>query len=748
MIALKVHFLQFARQLTKERVKVRAKVGIFSVLLSALLFVPLLSVSLLPTLATAADDFPERAQDLRYGSTLFEYYQGRSFEALTLLNVAKERGGIVGHGEHPKLVEGGLMLSYGMTREAKAHFEAVLVDEMKGRISPSVRNQAWFYLGKVFYLEQDALAATSAFERVDMPLLQESDVALYEELLYLRAQLALLHPAGDIQDGGVQTPEAMTFLEQLPADSLWRAYVRYNLALKNLEQDVSNSQEPASTSEPLNTPDITSIPQQDNRNVELEALAQDLSLAANWRVDDQAERLELLARTRLSLAQHYLQTEAFDLAMRHLKAISLDSVFSDEALFHYAVAASHQGQYGLSLEALNRLKSRTLFTPWLQQVPYALGYLYEQFDDLNLASQAYHSAANHYENLVSDLKQKSDGLTEASIIAALAVRGEPELERELKLGVSTIDNDAYGRIHVRPVDFEIAQLLSSEIFQLGLRDLHELYKLKGSLTVWARQLSSFDVMLQTRDQQRQDKLAVTQTALHEQDAEHWQQQQASYSAAITAATENEDINFFMDEEQLEFKTQIQDVLENLKGLPDGEDKAEYAAKIQRIKAYFDWWIADRYSVNRWAAQKELNALNYAMDEFGGRHQTLSQELASTTFQQGMRDRVVNGQRDLEQLSAQLDEALVFTRQALLDLVREELLRQQAEVQRYRLAARHAHARISDTLYQQATAEEHSGEAVPEKVNDDKVSDEKTVGEEEPQTPANVTVPAPSAEGQK
>ena len=75
------------------------------------------------------DELPQRASDPAYGVALYEYYQGNAFEALTRLNVAAAEGGIDGHGDHPALVEGGLMLSYGMTQEAGALFRALLDED-------------------------------------------------------------------------------------------------------------------------------------------------------------------------------------------------------------------------------------------------------------------------------------------------------------------------------------------------------------------------------------------------------------------------------------------------------------------------------------------------------------------------------------------------------------------------------------------------------------------------------------------
>lgn len=647
-------------------------------------------------------EYPPRAQDLHYAEALFEYYQGRSFEALSLLNVAKVRGGISGHGDHPLLVEGGLMLSYGMTRAAKSHFEALLLDDNKERVPAEVRNQAWFYLGKVFYLENDLPAAKSAFTHIEAPLLQEANAGLYEEWLYLKVQLLLKRAPVEVSGADLSRKEVSreevsrevvseveALVSQLPEMSLWRAYVTYNLAIATNTDSTKVAEALAALSAQLENPSL-------------------------WRSEDQAERLELLARTRLSTAQLYLQNSEYAAAIVELNTISFDSAFSDEALFHYSVAASHAGEYELALAALKRLQERALFTPWLQQVPYALGFLYEQLGDLSLAAQAYQSAAEHYQLQLETLADKTSRLSEADIIAALVLRSNEGLANEalpaLKLGVESIDNDAYGRIHVRPVDFEIAQLLSLERFQLGLRDLHELYKLRNSLSVWSQQLGSFDLMLATRAQQRNMKIQQTKDALQQQDAQHWHQQRAAYSGAIKVALKREDIEFFLDQEQIEFKQQIEKMLATLALLP-AEDRADYAEPVRRIQAYFKWWVADRYSINRWQVQKSLKGLDQAMDEFNQRHNFLSRELANQDFQLDLEQRVSEAQQRLTALATELEQALQASRISVLALVKEEFERQQQEIRQYRLAARHAHARLADRLYQQGLDSDAEGDIV-------------------------------------
>ena len=178
-------------------------------------------------------------------------------------------------------------------------------------------------------------------------------------------------------------------------------------------------------------------------------------------------------RIRLTLGQLYREKQGYSQAASHLKKVAFDSPFSEQSLFNYAVAMAHQEEYSLALSALNRLRDSRLFTPWLQQVPYAWAYLYEQMGEQELALQAYQSAGAHYDNELEKLAQQQTELSEEKLLDTLVT----PLNRAISLGAEHIENDAYGRINVRPLTFGIAELLSGERFQWGLRDLHELYKL-------------------------------------------------------------------------------------------------------------------------------------------------------------------------------------------------------------------------------------------------------------------------------
>lgn len=628
--------------------------------------------------AALADEPRQRVSDTSYGMALYEYHQGDFFQALTRLNVAKAKGGISGHGDYPRLVEAGLMLAYGMTREAHALLEALL-DESD--LSGATRNQAWFYLGKVFWLESDPDASADALDRVDGNLLQETDETLYREWLYLKGQWLLAQPGAERTGTGFDR-----ILEQLPQNSVWRWYLSYNRAVQLLAAgDVQaavaglsaliDQAAPASQLPPATADELTALEQQ----------------------------------ARLTLGRLHLGEENLEQAMAVLGAIPLDGLVSDQALSDYAVAASRLGRNGLALQALETLQKRPLFTPWLQQVPYARAFTMEQMNRPEAALEAYRDAAGHYLRLDERLAREQADLTEARLVEALNFiregadngRNEEQMaapgNAEPTLGESAMLVDSYGRVQVQPQDFSLAGLLAGEAFQLALRDLHELYRLSNSLDRWDAQLSSFDVMLDTRRTRREARIVETRQALSSLNADEWEARQEQFRQRIEQASAEQDAGFFMTAEQRKLEARLDRVEKTLSQLPDDGSTRRQRKTYQRMRAYLDWWVANDYSINRWAAVSQLRELDEAMETFVGQRQLMEQEVLSDTRLDRFADRISRKREQLDQLSKRLDVALDQTRQQLMVLVESELASQRRQVAGYLLASRHAQARLADRL---------------------------------------------------
>jgi hypothetical protein len=239
--------------------------------------------------------------------------------------------------------------------------------------------------------------------------------------------------------------------------------------------------------------------------------------------------------------------------------------------------------------------------------------------------------------------------------------------------------DSYGRVKVRPQDFSLAELLAGEAFQLALRDLHELYRLDNSLNQWRQQLASFDGMLDTRRSRREARIRETREALASLNADEWTAQQAEFRRRIEQATDEEDATFFMADGQRQLRQQLDRVEATLAAVPDDDSTRKQRQTYQRMRAYFNWWVADEYSVNRWAAVRQLRELEEAMDTFVSQRQLMEQEMSSDARLDEFAGRIASKRNELDQVDQMLGQALNQTRQDLMALVESELASQRREI---------------------------------------------------------------------
>jgi hypothetical protein len=366
----------------------------------------------------------------------------------------------------------------------------------------------------------------------------------------------------------------------------------------------------------------------------------------------------------------------------------LTGLFADQALFDYAVAAAGQGRPERALYALDTLSNRDLFLPWRQQVPFARAYVLEQMNRPQQALPAFKQAADHYQARIGELDNVRDRLSEESLMAQLDFNRDSD-------GILT---DSYGRLRVQPVDFGMAEVLASETFQQALAELNELYRMQSFIAERQSRFESFRVMLETREQQRQVRIAQTRRALENQQASQWQQLHQEFSEKISEALTEEDAGFFMTSEQKALRDKLDEVEETLASLPDDATTASQRATYQRMRAYFDWWIADDYGVNRWAAQKQLRELDREMDRFQAQRQRVETLMADDARHAELARRIAASERELATLGEEVADALVNARQALLSQVDSMLVAQQEELNGYLLASRHAQARLADQLF--------------------------------------------------
>ena len=615
-------------------------------------------------------DAPTRAQDPAWGEVLYDYYQGNALDALTRLSVARERGGIDGHGQHPALVEGGLMLSWGMLREARDRFEQLLDDSVDTRL----RNRAWFYLGKVFYLEDDYDSAREALSQLALEAFREQQPELYRESLFLQGQILLKNPA-IVDSNGLDG-----ILDTLPDDSLFAAYLRYNRVLAATGPE---------------------------RAAALESLAGDLE-DDDWRDASDGEREALRDRVRLTLAALRYQDGEYAEVPQILSHIDDDSLFGARARRLETLSA--EGEAAEQVLAQWAASETGGASP--RQMALVRGVLHERAGRRDQALVAYAQAAAYWQARYDGAAARLVAPTEEDLLASLVFASEERGQQRWLPGLTllvfpdSIVTDPYGRLKVMPAPgmaedaAGLAELVAGEGFQRALKDFYELNQMARLLATGDEKLASFDLMLETRRQQRGERIEQTREALADIGDEQWFQRQQAFHRQVEQAEAEADGAFFMTAEQRALSDRLQRAKARLASLPQDERTAEQRRRLDRVAAALTWQIANDYGPNRWRVRRELNRLDDALAELTERRARLQQEMASPGAVGDLSQRVADSHHRLRGLAGAIADARKDARDHLLAQLREHYRRDQQQAHRYLLASRLAETRLLDQQYRE------------------------------------------------
>ncbi|OZG73533.1 hypothetical protein BTA51_11015 [Hahella sp. CCB-MM4] len=653
--------------------------------------------------AHAEEDPPTRANDLAYGEVLYSFYQQDYFQALTELALAETRGGIKGHGEHPMILKGGMMLSYGMVGPARKIFVDLLTEgngEAGGagageeeaveegavgeerpkavHVGPKVRMQAWFYLAKVHYLNRDWEHALEALEQIDVELLEDEWEERFEEYYYLKAQTLI----------GLNRLEELDHVLEEMADevddpSLLLSYLLFNKSLAML----ANKQPEGAlqTLEQMTFDDFDGA-------LEDEAEEGGSSL--------KKEILALQDRVALTKAALYLDQGNSDMAMSSYRQIRLNGPWSERALFGFALAAANGKQFGLALGALKQLNDMQTDSLWVRESHYAIAYIYEQLGQEGRALKAYQNAVDAYGQSNVSLNSEIRSLNEDYFAGKMSL---PETGRKVAIDDPELSTDSYGRLKVEPAAANLATLFASEAFLSILKDIRELTFLKNDLEKWQTSVNSFGIMVETRNQARNERVEATAASLAEKQSMALQERRDRLANLVEKGLEDDAGGMFINEEQLEFRDLIQQVKDRIAKLGNDPDIDEYREKLRRIEGYYLWQISETSTTQAWNTRKALKELDDELQSYNSRRDKLLSMMADTTVIGRLQQRVDAVRPRIAGLIARVDKALIDRKDKAVDMARKELSGQQDRIQTYLNASKLARARIADKLLEESLA---------------------------------------------
>jgi tetratricopeptide (TPR) repeat protein len=582
---------------------------------------------------------PHAVQDLQYGDVLFYFYQDDYFDSITRLLAAQQLDRIPHTRGAAELLLGGLYLSLGEHVEAGKIFEALL----KQNTTETVRNRAWFYLGKVWYqrgyLEESEKALGQVSDKIDP--------RINAERYMLLAQLMMREGRYD---------DAIAALSKWRGPPDWTAYAQFNLGVALVRK--------GRLAEAITY--LDRVGTMSTRGAELLALKDKANLALGF---------ALLQGQRAAEAKPILQR------------VRLEGPYSSKALLGVGWADAGMGEFKRALVPWLALRKRNLLDSAVQESFLTVPYAYNQLSAAGQAAEYYNSAIESFD---SELKQIDDSIEE--------IRSGKMLDRLLTddkkdtltwyWQLSTVPDAPESRY--------LYVLLASNEFQEGLKNYRELNFMSRNLDSWREDVSAFDDMLDTRKEAYNQRVPKADAVLAVTDLDGLTQKRVDFESRINEIEKSNDVAALGTPEEQQTWARLKRIEDYLKAHPDDPDLAEMREKHRLMKGVMYWRLSESFKARLWNERRSVKELEGILKETQKRAVLVKQARVGTPLTTGgYATRVADVRARIDELHQRLADASDKQNQFLQLLAVRELEGQKQRIETYQVQARYELAAIYD-----------------------------------------------------
>jgi outer membrane protein assembly factor BamD (BamD/ComL family) len=620
-------------------------------LTAVLMLVALLAGSVLAAEEPKGTLAPTTVKDLYYGDVLFYFYQDDYFNALTRLRASQEKHRLAHHADEAELLLGGLYLSYGEHLEAGAIFDRLL----KADAPLSVRNRAWFYLGKVWYQRGYWAQAENALRKVE----GELPAQLEAEKRNLLAQVL-------IQQG--RFDDAIALLNGWRGPPDWTAFAQFNLGVALVRKG--------------RLPDAATM------------------LDAVGRMEAPNEELAALRdKANLALGYAYLQAGQAAEAKPILQRVRLEGPQSNKALLGVGWADSATEQYRAALVPWMELHGRNLLDAAVQESYLAVPFA---FAKLNANAQA----AEYYTTAIRSYADESARIDES----IAAIKGGQLLETLVK-------HDTHGRygwfwqlenLPDAPESRYLYHLLAGHEFQEGLKNYRDLDYMQRNLAEWDRSLQAFGDMLDTRRTAYDQRLPKIDASLASVDPRAIASTRVELESRLNAAERAGDFAALGTAQEQEMWNKIHELEDALAAQPDDPSLDETRDKVRLLKGVLYWQMNESFKARTWTTRRSLKELDAALKQMEKRWLLVQQARKNMPNDtEAFAHRVAQLRPRIEALGTRLAAAGRAQGEYLAGIAVDEL-----EVQKQRLTSYQVQARFALASIYDRSADARGSEAAP------------------------------------
>ena len=582
---------------------------------------------------------PQDVKDLPYGDVLFYFFQDDYFDSITRLLAARQLGRIPHTQGEAELVLGGLYLSLGEHVEAGKIFEALL----NQNTSETVRNKAWFYLGKVWYQRGYLQESERALRQVS----DKIDPRISAERYMLLAQLMMRQGRYD---------DAIAALSNWHGPPDWTAYAQFNLGVALVRKDRLADA----------IPYLDRVGRIETRSEELLALRDKANLALGF-----------------ALLQAKRPAEAKPIMER----IRLEGPFSSKALLGVGWAEAGMGDFKHALVPWLTLRKRSLVDSAVQESFLTVPYAYNQLSATGQAAEFYNTAIESFD---AEIKLIDDSIGE--------IRNGRLLDRLLNddkkdtltwyWQLTTLPNAPESRY--------LYALLASNEFQEGLKNYRELNFMSRNLDNWREDVSAFDDMLDTRQEAYNERVPKADAVMAATDLDGLAQKRVDFESRINEIEKSNDVVALGTSAEQRTWQRLKRIEDFLAAHPDDPDLAEMREKLRLMKGVMYWRLSSSFKARLWNERRAVKELEGALEETQKRAVQVRQARAGVPANtDAYAGRIAAIRARMDQLQQRIAEVSGRQNRYLQALAVSELEGQKQRIATYQLQARYELAAIYD-----------------------------------------------------
>ena len=636
-----------------------------------------------------------------YGDSLFYFFQDRPFPALTSLMVSQHFGRLPQHEDEAEILRGGLLLGYGMHREAGEIF-AGLIDR---GAEPEVRDRAWYFLAKIRYQRGSLAEAADALSRIEHPL----PGALDEERALLAGQVSLA--LGDPQKAAqelrallarpavVETPKGA----DAPRRSIFSRLGRWLLDAVTLnfarEAEAPVSSTPSYARFNLGVALIRSGDIQGGR-----ALLEEVG-----RSPMPTEELRSLRdQANVALGFTALTQDDPEGAAKALERVRLQGTHSNKALLGFGWAAAAQKKPTQALVPWMELAGRDPSDAAVLEARIAVPYALAEAGAYGQALARYQEALTAYEQENRALDESIAAIRSGKLVASLMERNPAE-DMGWYLPVTQLPD--------MPHQGHLAPVLAGHEFQEAFKNYRDLVFLDHNLAEWHDKIGIYGDMLDNRRQAFAERLPQARQRASELRVDTLQRRRDALRAEFEAAEQTTDGAPYASAEEASQQAMLEGAR---KLLAQGGDalKAEVdpeatAERLRRLQGALTWQLSQERPERRRLAEKGLKSVDSQLDEARAHDAALTAaEKDQTARFAGFAQRLAELDQRIQGLQPRVAALAKEQQGALQDTVIAALKAQQERLVGYADQARYAVAQLYDRATQRPDQRQEGTRAKP------------------------------------